>query len=202
MLIDKPAITSEPIHELLASRWSPRAFDPEQAVTREQITSLLEAARWAPSCFGDEPWRFLVLDRARDPDNWRRAYGCLSEGNRKWVDNAPLLIAALADSRYRTRDAHNRWAQYDTGAASMGLVLQAVALGLIAHQMGGFDANRLAASFGVPERFTPMAVIAVGYPGDPDRLPGELQEREMAQRNREPLADIAFAGRWEEPYLD
>lgn len=202
MLIDKPAITSEPIHELLASRWSPRAFDPEQAVTREQITALLEAARWAPSCFGDEPWRFIVLDKARDPDNWRRGYECLAEGNRKWAEHAPLLIATLADSRFRTRDAHNRWAQYDTGAAGMSLVLQAVALGLIAHQMGGFDAAALAAGFGVPERFMPMAVIAVGYPGDPVRLPGDLQEREMAQRNRESLTDIAFAGRWDEPYLD
>jgi nitroreductase len=202
MIIDKPAITSEPIHELLAGRWSPRAYDAGEAVTREQITSLLEAARWAPSCFGDEPWRFLVFDRARDPDNWRRACECLSEGNRKWASSAPLLIAALADSRYRSRDEHNRWAQYDAGAASMSLVLQAVALGLSAHQMGGFDRERLSASFGVPERFTPMAVIAIGYPGDPDQLPDDLQERELAERNRRPLSEIAFTGRWESPYLD
>jgi nitroreductase len=202
MIIDKPAITSEPIHELLAGRWSPRAFDTDAAVTREQVTSLIEAARWAPSCFGDEPWRFIVFDRARDPDNWRRACECLSAGNRRWACDAPLMIAALADSRYRSRDEHNRWAGYDTGAASMSLVLQAVALGLIAHQMGGFDGDRLAASFGVPGRFTPMAMIAVGYPGDPDRLPEDLQEREMAERNRRPLSEIAFTGRWESPYLD
>lgn len=202
MIIDKPAITSEPIHELLASRWSPRAFDPEQAVTREQITAMLEAARWAPSCFGDEPWRFIVLDRSRDPDNWRRGFECLAEGNRKWAYNAPVLFAALADSRFRARDRANRWAQYDTGSASMSLVLQAVALGLNAHQMGGFDAERLSATFGVPERFTPMAVIAVGFPGAPQDLPEEFQERELAERNRRPLEEIAFSGRWESPYLD
>lgn len=202
MIVDKPAITSEPIHELLASRWSPRAFDPDQAITREQITALLEAARWAPSCFGDEPWRFIVFDRSRDPDNWRRAFDCLTGGNRKWAGDAPLLLSVLADSRYRRRDDHNRWAQYDTGAASMSLVLQAVALGLIAHQMGGFDAGRLAATFGIPDRFTPMAMIAVGYPGDPERLPEDLQEREFAERNREPLSAIAFTGRWESPYFD
>jgi nitroreductase len=84
----------------------------------------------------------------------------------------------------------------------MSLVLEAVALGLNAHQMGGFDAERLTATFGVPERFTPMAVIAVGFPGAPQDLPEEFQERELAERNRRPLTDIAFSGRWESPYLD
>ena len=116
--------------------------------------------------------------------------------------DAPLLFAALADTRFRERDRSNRWAQYDTGAASMSLVLQAVALGLHAHQMGGFDGARLAATFGIPDRFTPMAMIAVGAPGDPARLPAELQERELGERNRRPLEDMAFAGRWESPYLD
>ena len=202
MIIDKPAITSESIHELLASRWSPRAYDGEQAVTREQITALLVAARWAPSCFGKEPWRFIVFDRSRDPDNWRRAYECLADGNRKWAYNAPLLIAALAHTHEENREKPNRWAQYDTGAATISLALQAVALGLIAHQMGGFDGERLTASFGVADGYIPMSITAIGYPGDPKNLPPEFQEREMAERNRKDIGEIAFAGRWESPYLD
>ena len=138
----------------------------------------------------------VVAAMNRDPDE------CLADGNRKWAYNAPLLLAALADTRFRERDRPNRWAQYDTGSASMSLALQAVALGLIAHQMGGFDGERLSASFGVPERYTPMAMIAVGYPGDPNELPENFQERELAERNRQPLGEIAFAGRWESPYLD
>ncbi len=164
----KPASTEVPIHDLLATRWSPRAFDATRAVTREQISALIEAARWAPSCFGNEPWRFLVWDRATDDAGWQRAFDCLSAGNQIWVKNVPLLFAAVADPAFDHNGKPNRWAQYDTGAAAENLVLQAVALGLAAHQMGGFDAERLHAEFGIP-----AGVHADG--DDCDRLPGRAR---------------------------
>jgi len=200
MPVSRHAVVAEPIHEIIASRWSPRAIDPDRPVSRDQITALLEAARWAPSCFGDEPWRFLVFDRASAPEDWDRAFACLAEGNQAWVRNAPLLLAAVAGSHFRHNGKPNRWAQYDTGAASENLCLQAVALGLVAHQMGGFDGGRLAETFGIPDEYTPMAMIAIGHPGNPDALPEPLREKELAPRQRQPLGEIAFAGLWSTPY--
>jgi len=195
----KPAITRVPIHELIAARWSPRAFDATRPVTRAQLTALIEAARWAPSCFGDEPWRFLVWDRASGPVGWERAFECLSPGNQSWVKHAPLLFAAVASPAFDHNGKPNRWAQYDAGAASENLVLQAVALGLAAHQMGGFDADRLRVEFGIPADCTPMAMIAVGYQATHDLLPDEQRTKEVAPRARKPHESRFFAGKWGVP---
>ena len=109
-------------------------------------------------------------------------------------------MAAVADSRFSRNGKPNRWGQYDTGAASENLCLQATALNLVAHQMGGFDRARLAERFEIPERFTPMAMIAVGHPADPSTLPEDRQEDERARRSRRPLEDIAFHGHWGAPH--
>lgn len=193
---EKRATTGVPIHELLARRWSPRAFNASKPVAREQILALVEAARWAPSCYGDEPWRFLVWDRHRDEATWRRAFDCLGESNQKWVINAPLLLAAVASGAFDHNGKPNRWAQYDTGAAGLSLCLQACALGLAAHQMGGFDAERLQREFAIPEGYTSMAMIAVGYRANPDVLEDDYRERELAPRRRKPLETRFFEGGW------
>lgn len=196
---EKPATTSVPIHELLAARWSPRAFDGGRPLAREQVLALLEAARWAPSCYGDQPWRYVVCDRSVDEPAWTRLFDCLAEGNRVWARHAPLLLLCVADSRFRQNDKPNRWGQYDCGASSENLVLQAVALGLAAHQMGGFDADKARDAFGIPERFTPMSVIAVGHPAPPDGLPDDLRAMETGPRKRARLGEQFFAGAWERP---
>lgn len=193
--------TAQPIHELIAARWSGRAFDPRRPVAREHLTAILEAARWAPSCYGDQPWRFMLWDRLRDQTAWRRAFDCLSEGNRSWAQHAPILIASAADGLFVRNGEPNRWGQHDTGAASMSLCLQATALGLMVHQMGGFDAARLRAEFGIPERYTPMAMIAIGYQLPEDRIPAELREREYAARARRPLGDSFFETHWGAPLI-
>lgn len=199
--MNKLATTDTPIHDLIARRWSPRAIDPDKGVAREMILSLLEAARWAPSCFGDEPWRYIVCDRQRDADAWQRAHDCLAPKNRLWAGNAPVLILAVADSRFRANEKPNRWAQYDTGAASENLCLQAVSLGLVVHQMGGFDAAVAHTAFGIPETFTPMAMIAVGYPGTREHLDAQFHEAEYAVRVRRALDETGYAGYWEQGYV-
>jgi len=196
MTMEKIAQTEAPIHELIARRWSPRAIDPDRAVPHDHLLSLLEAARWAPSCFGDEPWHFLVCDREADRGAWDAALSCLTEKNQSWARRAPLLIVAVAAAAFHATGKPNRWGQYDTGAASENLCLQATALGLAVHQMGGFDVDRARRSFGIPEEYTPMAFIAVGFPGDPAVLQESLRERELAERERRPLAETCFAGRW------
>jgi len=199
MPVTKIALTSQVIHDLIARRWSPRAFDRNKPVSRKQLIALLEAARWAPSCFGDEPWCYLVWDRHRDPDSWQKAFECLAEGNQVWVKNAPLLLASIAGSQFARNGKPNRWGQHDTGAASANLVLQAVALGLAAHQMGGFDADKLREKFAIPASYTPMAMIAVGYQADAAFLEGEIKERELAPRARRPLGEKFFDGTWGVP---
>ena len=201
MPVAKIALTSQAIHDLIARRWSPRAFDKSKLVSRAQVMALLEAARWAPSCYGDEPWRYLLWDRHRDPASWQKAFECLAEGNQIWVKNAPLLLASIAGSQFARNGKPNRWGQHDTGAASENLVLQAMALGLVAHQMGGFDADRLREKFAIPAGYTPMAMIAVGYQADAGILEGELQQRELAPRLRQPLGEKFFEGTWGKPVV-
>jgi len=197
---NKIASTSEPIHDLLARRWSPRAFDPDKPVSRQALTSLFEAARWAPSCFNDQPWRYLVCDRFGDKAAWERAFGCLVPGNQAWVKNAAVLLAAVAGSKFAHNEKPNRWGQYDSGAASENMCLQATALGLSIHQMGGFDAEKLRAEFQIPDEFVPMAMIALGFPGDPDSLDEKYRSSELGARERRPLSDNFFADAWGSPY--
>lgn len=195
-MLEKPATTSTPIADLLARRWSPRAIDPDQPVSREHLLALLEAARWAPSCFGDQPWRYLIWDRFRDAASWQLAFACLAEGNQVWVKNAPVLLLSIAAPNFGHNQKPNRWAQHDTGAASENLCLQAAALGLVAHQMGGFDPDKAKATFNIPSDHTCMAMIAAGHPGPVEVLSDVLREKEQAPRERKPLAQITFENTW------
>jgi nitroreductase len=195
----KLAQTQTPIHDLLARRWSGRAFDPAAAVTRPQIVALCEAARWAASCFNDQPWRFLVFDRHSDAAAYQRAFDCLGEWNQRWVKNAPVLLVACANGNFDYNGKPNRWGQHDTGAAGQNLYLQAAALGLMAHPMGGFDADKVRTTFNVPEAFTPMAMVAVGHPAPAETLEGEYREAELAPRERKPLGERFFEGSWGKP---
>jgi nitroreductase len=196
---DRLAHTSVPIHELLAKRWSPRAFDVHRPVTSEQLKSLLEAARWAPSCNGDQPYRYLLWRRDRDPEGWQKAFDCLSENNRKWVKNVPVLMLSCAGSVFSHNGKPNRYGPHDTGAASVCLALQGAALGLAVHQMGGYDAARARQSFGIPEEYTPMAMIAIGYQASADVLDEETRAKELKPRSRKPISDLFLGPAWDRP---
>ena len=191
-----PASTQVAINQTIANRWSGRAFDAAKPVSKEQILSLCEAARWAPSCFGDEPWRFLVWDKNSNADAWQKAFDCLAPSNQTWVKNAPVLLLVCADILFGHNQTPNRWAQYDTGAAGENLCLQAADLGLMAHQMGGFNVDAAREAFAIPAQFTLMAMVAVGYAGDANLLPDELKARELAPRKRKPIGDLFFDSAW------
>lgn len=197
IMFEKRAETRVPVQETLARRWSGRAFDPARPVGRKQLIALFEAARWAPSCFGDQPWRYVVCDRVEDEAAWARAWNCLAEGNQAWARNAAVLMLVAADTRFTHNGAPNRWGPYDAGAATMSLCVQATDMGLMVHQMGGFDADRARAAFNVPERFVPMAMVALGYQLAEKDIPQDLWEREYAPRQRRPLEQSFFAGDWD-----
>ena len=199
-MIEKPAKTNSPINDIIARRWSGRAFKHD-AITREQITSMVEAAHWAPSCFNDQPWRFIVWDRNHDADAWQQAFDCLGEGNQEWVKHAPVLLLACNDTEFSSRPGRvNRWGQHDTGMASQNLHLQAVALGLMTHPMAGYDQDKIRTIFRIPERYELLAMIAVGHPVDSaDDLDTETRERELAPRVRESLGSRFFDSAWDKP---
>ncbi len=194
--MQKPAITQVAINDTIANRWSGRAYDDSQVVSHEQMIAMLEAARWAPSCYGDQPWRFVVLNKNTNPQSWQQAFDCLSPGNQTWAINAPVLLVVCADSLFQHNQQPNRWAQYDTGAAVENLCLQATSMGLMAHQMGGFNADAARQSFIIPEQYTLMAIISIGYPAQIETLEGEVLTRETAQRTRRQLNELFFAGQW------
>jgi nitroreductase len=192
----KPAITRVKIHDLIQARWSPRAFDADKAISHEDLLALLEAARWAASCFNDQPWRFVVCDKNTDADSWQNAWESLVERNQLWAKNAPVLILAVAMNNFNHNDKPNRWGAYDTGAACANLSLQATALGLIVHQMGGFDSEKAREVFHLPHACTPMAMLAVGYQADTDVLHEDFKASELAARSRATLPERFYAGQW------
>ncbi|HSH53760.1 MAG TPA: nitroreductase family protein [Methylotenera sp.] len=196
-----PAVTQVPIDETLANRWSGRAYDASKPVSREQLIALLEAARWAPSCFGDQPWRFVVWDKNTDAQAWQQGFDCLVPGNQTWVKDASVLLVVCADTLFNHNQKPNRWAQYDSGAAAENMCLQASSMGLMAHQMGGFDADKARETCAIPEQYIPMAMMAIGYPADIASLEGEVLTRETAPRKRRPLNELFFANSWGKPIV-
>ncbi|MDH4456808.1 MAG: nitroreductase family protein [Candidatus Methylopumilus sp.] len=197
----KPAITQVAIDPTIAERWSGRAYDASKPITQEQTLALLEAARWAPSCMGDQPWRILVWNKGVDAKAWQQAFDCLAEGNQSWVKDAPFLCLICANTLLTKNGQPNRWAEYDTGAAALNLSLQASSMGLSAHQMGGFSTDKARATFSIPEQFTLMAMISVGYLLDIERVTGDLLARETAPRSRRDLGALFFNGAWDKPII-
>lgn len=195
-MTDRIAATNHPIHTLIAARWSPRSFT-EAPVTAEQTASLLEAARWAASCFNDQPWHFVIARRDADPAGFAKLLALLTPNNQAWAGRAGLLMIAVARLNFASNGNPNAVATYDLGQASAHIALQATALGLQAHQMRGFDVERARSELGVPAGHEPMAAIAVGHTGEPALLPEALAAREVAPRMRKPIESFVFAGQWD-----
>lgn len=195
--MEKPAPARHPIEDVIARRWSPRAFD-ERPVESEKLKRLFEAARWAPSSNNEQPWRLLAATKDNRAD-YDKLFGCLSERNAKWVFRAPVLMLSVASLLFEDDGTANRHALHDTGMAVENLVLQATAMGLQAHQMAGYDVEKARRECQIPSGFEPVAMIAVGYPGDPAVLPDSLREREMKPRERQPIEDFVFSANWGRP---
>lgn len=195
--MEKQADTAYPINELLQRRWSPRAFS-DKMVETDKLRSLFEAARWAPSSNNEQPWSFIIATKD-DENTYRRLFECLKEGNKKWAFRAPVLMLSVARLNFEDEGTPNRHAFHDTGMAVFSLVVQATALGLMVHQMAGFDVEKARTELKIPDGHEPVAMIAVGYPGDPDILPDRLKQRELLPRERKPIAEFVFSAEWRSP---
>jgi nitroreductase len=184
--LDRIAQTDSPVLEVLAGRWSPRAYDTEAPIDEAKLASALEAARWTPSANNTQPWRFIVARRGTEAH--ARVHDALLGFNQAWAGTAAVLIVAVAE----TTNVEGRelpMAVYDLGQAMAHLSVQAHHDGLFVHQMSGFDRDAMRAAFDIDAQFTPVTVAAVGMIGDAGTLPEALQERERAPRVRRPIAD-------------
>ncbi len=185
-----------PIDPVFVDRWSPRAFDAAPMPAAHLLT-LLEAARWAPSAYNIQPWRFLYV--LRDDTHWRRVLAVLDAFNRDWAQQASALIVLLSDSLMPGVDGRaeqpSRTHSLDAGAAWAHLALQATRLGYQAHAMAGVDFDKARRSLGVPGRYRVEIAIAVGRQAYAAVLPQPLREREIPSTRR-PLGEIAFPGRF------
>lgn len=187
MLNSRHAVTSAPLIEPIASRWSPRAFDPTHSLPHATLESILEAARWAASANNTQPWRFVVARRGGV--SFPKVEEALLGFNREWAARASALLINIA----RVRDEQGKdlaWAKYDLGQAVASYSIQARAEGLFVHQMGGFKTGVIREAFDLSEDYAPVSITALGMQGDIETLPEPLREREQGQRVRKPLADL------------
>jgi nitroreductase len=196
--MDRTAPTDHPIHPLLGARWSPRAFAPHP-IAPDQLARLLEAARWAPSCYNEQPWAFFVA-HADDKPAFAQMLDCLVEFNRSWASAAPLLILTVAHENFARNGKPNAHARHDVGLAIANLTTQATSEGLAVHQMAGILPDKIRTTYGVPDDWSPVTAVAVGYPGDPQDLSESLRERELTPRERKPFASFVFHDAWGAPW--
>ena len=189
----KPATNDHPIVPFLRDRWSPVAFSSRQ-VERAKLMSLFEAARWSPSCFNAQPWSFVIAEK-HHPKEHEQILACLMEGNRAWAECASVLVIAVA-TRDFDRGGDNFWASYDLGQAVAHMTVQATALGLSMHQMGGFDRAKATEVLAIPEGHFPVAAMAIGYYGEEVALPEALRGRETALRRRKPQWEFVHQAVW------
>lgn len=174
--------------ELISMRRSGYDYDPTKQVAKETLIQLANAAHYSPSSYNEQPWNFIFCDKKETPEAYAKLLSTLAENNQKWAQKAPVLVLVSASELLRRNGKNNRWAQYDTGAASMSLVYMATSLGLMAHEMGGFDEKKVKEVFGLPPGNTPMAVIAIGY-----EVASSVENKE---KKRNPLNSQFFWGKW------
>lgn len=177
---------------------SPSAGVPSPSVSgrlRGKIQRLLEAARWAASCFNEQPWRFIVATRDHAED-YARLLSCLVEANQTWAGRAPLLMLTVASMHFQRNGNPNRHAYHDVGLAVGNLTAQAMAMGLFVHQMAGIEPEQAREVYKIPEGYEVVTAIAIGYLGQSAELSASLQQREAAPRQRREFSEFVFAGEW------
>ena len=180
------------VHKLITDRWSPRAFD-ERAVDYDKIHLLFEAAKWAPSSRNAQPWRFIFA--TKEMSDYKVFIDLMSEVNQQWASTAPLLVMPLAQviSTYKNRP--NRLAFFEAGMAVGNLLAQATAMDLMVHQMSGYDHERAKETLVIPTRYEPMTIMAIGYKGEPAKLPSDVAAWEQRERTRMEISKFLVQGK-------
>ena len=180
------------INPLFVNRWSPRAMSGEE-ISHDDLMGLFEAARWAPSSYNNQPWRFIYA--MRNTDHWQRLFSLLIDWNKIWAQNAAVIVAVVSRKNFEFNEKPAITHQFDAGAAWENLALEATTRGLVTHGMQGFDYNEARKALQVPDSFDVMAMIAIGKLGQKENLPSDLQEREYPS-DRKSLKEIVMEGKF------
>jgi nitroreductase len=190
--MQKKAETSVPIHPILTDRWSPRSFDPTALISTEDMTALMEAARWAPSSYNFQPWRFIISRRG--DDTFQKICEAISGFNQVWAPNASALVAVVVEQKTEGH-IYPPIALFDTGLAVSQLTIEAHHRGFIIHQMIGFDKEKMNKTFNISGQQDCIVILAIGRQGPPENLPeGQAREREVLPRERNQLSDLVISG--------
>ena len=184
------------IHDLIANRWSPYAFDG-RPVEQEKLYSCLEAARWAASSYNEQPWSFILATRD-NPAAFNAMLECLVEANQEWAARAGVLMLTVTSRSFVRNGKPNRMAEHDIGLAIGNLTVQATSLGLAVHQMAGINPSKARQVYAIPESHDPLTAVAIGYVADP-KAEDAFAERDRAPRSRKPLSEFVFTGTWGTP---
>lgn len=179
-----------PVNELFVKRWSPRAMSGE-AVSNDELNTLFEAARWAPSTFNEQEWRFLFAHR--DTEHWSTYFDLLMDANQAWCDKAGVLIVVLSHKVFGRNGKPNAVHTFDTGAAFQNICLQGADMGLVVHGMGGFHRDAARTALNVPDDYEVEVMVAIGRPGNLEDISPELQEREVPT-GRHPVSEFTCEG--------
>ena len=186
------AETSIPVNEIIATRRSPRSFNEAAIISNEDLLAILEAARWAPSAFNGQPWRFFVGKRGDEV--FTQILSSLGEFNQMWARNSSALVLVASLTVKGDGTTPHADYQFDCGLSVAQLVIEAHDRGLVAHQMTGFDKSVAQSALSISDELTSVVVIAVGTQDVPEKLAGPMLEREIAKRERLPLATIVVKG--------
>lgn len=192
-----------PILDLLRGRSSPSVFDPHHELADTDLQTLLEAARWSPSCGNAQPWAFMV--GRRGDATHRLLMAALSRGNSGWVPSASVVLVSLARTTPDGKPMFADYARYDIGQAVAHLCVQAASMRLGVHQFAGFDHDALAAAYAVPPEWTIVSGIAIGRPWPTAERSGvdvSTAERELRVRKRKPISELAFSTRFGTPAIE
>jgi len=183
----------------IKKRWSPREFDPKRKISNEDLSLLFEAARWTPSAYNEQPWNFIVVTKD-DQIDFDRMINVLMDGNKAWASQASALVLTVASLDLAHNGSKNFHALYDLGASVANLTMLATGLNIFVHQMGGFIHNKAKAIFKLPENYTPVSILALGYLPTNENFE-ERKKELLIKRKRKPLNEFVFKNSWNNPFF-
>ena len=197
----KKASVTYPIHELIQNRWSPYRFT-DQAVSNEDLLSLFEAARWAPSSYNEQPWRYILATK-RQPEEFKKILSCLLEGNQVWARHAYALVLASASLTHERNGKDNQAALYDLGASVAYLSLEAVSRGISVHQIIGINPDIARDIYKIPSDYRTLTAFAIGIVGAGDKETNDMYaERDNTARARNDISKFVYMAEWESPWTE
>ncbi len=194
----KQANTDYPIHELIVNRWSPYQF-ADRTVSKEDLLSLFEAARWAPSSYNEQPWRFIVATQKQSKE-FEKLLSCLVPANQEWAKNASALALGVSHLVFDRNGKENKAAIYDLGAAVSHLTFEATTRGISVHQMIGIEPAKAKKVYNIPENFEVVTAFAIGYSDLSNQGLKELAERDQTPRQRKKVSEFLYSNDWSLPF--